>query len=37
MKTPPSETPSTNRKQEYAYRIGAIAAALVLILSWLSA
>ncbi len=37
MKTPPNIPQSTNRRQEYAYRIGAIAAALVLILSWLSA
>jgi hypothetical protein len=37
MKTPPSRPQSSNRRQETAYRIGAIAAALVLILSWLSA
>lgn len=37
MNTPPNGPQSISRRQDYAYRIGAIAAALVLILTWLSA
>jgi len=37
MNTPPNGPLSASRRQETAYRIGAIAAALILILSWLSA
>jgi hypothetical protein len=37
MNTPPIGPQISSRRQEYAYRIGAIAAALVLILTWLSA
>jgi hypothetical protein len=37
MMTPPNGPQISSRRQEYAYRIGAIAAALILILSWLSA
>jgi hypothetical protein len=31
------KTAEANRKPEYAYRIAAIAAALILLLTWLSA
>jgi hypothetical protein len=37
MNTPPNGPQSSSRRQETAYRIGAIAAALVLILTWLTA
>ncbi len=37
MMTPPNALQGSSRRQETAYRIGAIAAALILILSWLSA
>lgn len=37
MNIPPNGPQSSSRRQEYAYRIGAVAAALILILSWLSA
>lgn len=37
MMISPNGPQSSSRNQEYAYRIGAIAAALILILSWLSA
>lgn len=37
MKILPQGPQSSSLRQEYAYRIGAVAVALILILSWLSA
>lgn len=37
MKTLPNEAQSSSRRPDFAYRIAAIAAALILILTWLSA
>jgi hypothetical protein len=37
MKTLPNEPINSSRKPEYAYRIAAAAAALFLLLTWISA
>lgn len=37
MKNLPLESTSSSRAPDFAYRIGAVAAALVLLLTWLTA